>query len=105
MNLSMIRGDTLAFGFVVEGIDQIDEAYFTIKKTKDATKYVCQKTLGHGIQKDDETGIYTVRVAPEDTYNVEPNLYYYDLQLNAIDDVFTVLNGALKIDYDITREV
>ena len=48
-------------------------------------------------------GDYIVRIAPEDTKNLETGMYYYDLQIELNGDVFTVLNGALKIESDVTR--
>lgn len=102
-NLKMIRGDTLAFGFEVEGVTDIDTAYFSIKKTQDDGTYTVQKSLGNGIEKV-EDGKYSVRVAPADTHDIEAGNYYYDLQIGVNDDIFTVLYGTLEIDADITRE-
>lgn len=103
-NMKMIRGDTLAFGFEVEGVTDIDKVHFSVKKTQNDGTYILQKTLNNGIEKI-EDGKYSVRVAPSDTHDLEAGTYYYDLQLGVNGDIFTVLYGALQIEADITREV
>lgn len=103
-NLDMVRGDTLAFGFEVDGITDVDTAYFSVKNTATDAAYIFQKSLNNGIEKV-EDGKYSVRVAPSDTHDLEVGSYYYDLQIGVNGDIFTVLNGKLNIEADITREV
>lgn len=98
----MTRGDTLSFGVEIEGLDQdLDTAFLTCKRNH-AESAVFQKSLGDGITKR-ETGVYVVRVAPEDTEDLEPGKYYYDLQLGVNGDIFTVLKGVLELERDVTR--
>lgn len=99
--VTMTRGDTMSFGLEIDGLDQdLDTAFFTCKKnvTEGA---VFQKSLGDGITKQ-ETGKYVVRIAPEDTEDLEPGKYFYDLELGANGDRFTILKGVLELEYDIT---
>lgn len=103
-NIQMVRGDTLAFSFEVEGIDSLDTAYFTCKTNVDENEFIFQKSLNNGISLV-ENGRYRVRVAPSDTANIEVGSYYYDLEIGANSDIFTILKGKLKIDADITRGV
>ena len=105
-NLNMIRGDTLAFAVEIDGLEgqTLSSAYFSVKADASDTEYTLQKSLSDGISEV-EAGKYRVRVAPEDTANVEPGTYRYDLQIGANGDIFTVLRGKLKIVEDITREV
>lgn len=101
-NISIIRGDTYSFNFIIEEL--LDNAYFSCKKTT----YLFQKSLGDGISLVEETEegkVYVVRVAPEDTHDIAKGNYYYDLQLEKNGDVFTPLIGRFKITDDITREV
>ncbi len=101
--IKMYRGDTLAFDLEVEGLTvDLKSACFSCKSSHSESAYIFQKTLNHGITKTD-TGKYHVRVAPEDTDNVSPGKYYYDLQLGAGQDIYTVLSGALEIEQDVTR--
>lgn len=102
-NISMVRGNTLSFAFEVEGIDSLDTAYFSCKINSDDQNYVFQKSINNGISLV-EDGKYRVRVAPQDTENIEVGYYYYDLEIGANGDIFTILRGRLKIDQDITRE-
>ena len=102
-NLTMVRGDTLAFGFELDGVTTANAVYFSVKKTLFDTEYILQKTIGNGIVKI-EDGKYSVRVAPSDTHDLEVGTYYYDLQIDVNGDVFTVLYGTLEIIADITRE-
>lgn len=108
-NLEMIRGDTLSFAFEVEfdeAPQKLEKADFTCKANFDDNEALFHKELGKGINfsKQDGTKLYyIVRVAPEDTKNIEAGLYYYDLSIKLNGDVFTILNGALKIEGDVTR--
>ena len=102
INLCMVRGDTLAFSFEVEGIDTLDTAYLSCKANVDDENYVFQKSLTDGISLV-STGKYRVRVAPEDTSNIEVGSYYYDLEIGANSDIFTILKGILKVEQDVTR--
>ena len=101
-NLSMVRGDTFAFGFEVTGVDHLDSAFFSCKINADDEIYIFKKSLGDGIT-DAGNGKYRVRVAPEDTDFVEVGSYYYDLEIGKNGDIYTVLKGRLKIEQDITR--
>ena len=105
--ISMVRGDTLAFG--IELYDELgnlftqdlDTAYLSCRKNYEAREYVFRKALNEGISKV-ATGQYVVRVAPEDTVNVIPGKYYYDLELGVNGDIFTFLKGVLDIEHDVT---
>lgn len=100
--INMIKGDTLAFGMEFTGLDQdLDSAYFTAKQSYDTTEVVFQKSLGDGIEKV-STGVYSVRLAPEDTAEVDAGKYYYDLQIGVNGDVFTLLYGIINLYPDVT---
>ena len=108
-NLEMIRGDTLSFAFEVEfdeAPQKLEKADFTCKANFDDNDALFLKQLEQGINfsKQDGTKLYyIVRVAPEDTKDLEAGMYYYDLSIELNGDVFTILNGALKIESDVTR--
>lgn len=101
-NLCMVRGDTLAFSFEIEGINSLDTAYFSCKANADDEEYVFQKSLSDGISNV-ESSKYRVRVAPEDTSDIEVGSYYYDLEIGANSDIYTILKGTLKVEQDVTR--
>lgn len=102
-NLSLIRGDTLAFTFEVEGLtDSLNSCYFSCKKNIDDLDYVFQKSLDNGITKEDNK--YKVRIAPEDTKTKPIGDYLYDLQIGIGADIYTVMTGSLTIKKEITGE-
>ena len=105
-NLFMVRGDTFRFNLEIEGLEEdLTNAYFSCKKNKDDTEYLFQKSLGDGITKTEETETsktYEVVVAPEDTEEVDEGNYFYDLQIQVGDDIFTPLLAILKIEKDVT---
>ena len=62
---------------------------------------VFQKSLDDGITKQG-TGVYLVRISPEDTQEIDAGEYYYDLVIGVNGDVFTILKGILVIEHDVT---
>lgn len=103
--ITMVRGDTVSFGVEIEDQDglpfDINTAFFSCKKNCDDKEYVFQKSIDHGITKAAD-GIYIVRIAPEDTQFIDVGKYFYDLQVGAIDDVYTILRGVLEIEQNVT---
>lgn len=103
--ITMVRGDTVSFGMEIEDQDglpfNIDTAFFTCKKNCDDTESVFQKSMNHGITKAGD-GQYIVRIAPEDTHNIEVGKYFYDVQVGAINDVYTIMRGVLEIEQNVT---
>ena len=106
-NFEMTRGDTFAFGVEMEGNTQeLDTAYFTVKKDIDSDAYVFQKSLEDGItlvEIGEDSIFYRVRIAPNDTKNLDAGKYFYDLELGLNGDVFTPIMGILTLDKDVTR--
>jgi len=108
-NIDMVRGDTLAFAVKItfdEDVQELDSAYFTCKRNYADTEPVFQKKLSNGIYVSEQTDdglIYTVRVAPDDTKDVDAGKYYYDMEIGCNGDVFTILHGVLEIENDVTR--
>lgn len=103
-NITMVRGDTLSFNVeVTDGngeIIEVDSAHFTCKKISTDDSNVFRKALGDGISQN-EDGM-TVRVAPEDTRNVNAGQYFYDMQIGVGEDIFTILKGVLEIEQDVS---
>ena len=99
--IRLTRGDTLSFGFEIEGVDNLETAFFTCKKDINDNVNLFKKSLGNGITKTDDG--YVVRVAPADTKNAEIGKYFYDLQIGVNNDIFTVLKGVLELTYDVSE--
>lgn len=106
-NLKMVRGDTFSFTIEIDGLTtDLTGAYLSCKKNKDDAEYKFQKSLESGISKISETTTsksYKIVVDPEDTEELEEGNYYYDLQIEVDNEVFTPLLGVLKIVADVTR--
>jgi hypothetical protein len=102
--ITMTKGDTLSFGMQIDGLDgeDLESAYFTCKESRSDVANVFQKSLGAGISKIDD-GEYVVRVAPEDTADVEAGKYFYDLEIGINNDIFTVKKGVLELEEDSTK--
>ena len=103
-SLTMVRGDTFKFDLDLSGIDgEITGVAFSIKKRDRDTEVLISKTLGNGIEEVKEgSGVYRVRVAPEDTRGFVGLHYIYDVQLTIGEDVVTPLKGDLTVVHDVT---
>lgn len=100
-NFKMVVGDTESFGFEIKGVSGIDAAFFSCKRESQDISYLFQKSLENGIEQR-ENNRFVVRIAPEDTQNLSPGQYYYDLEVGANGDVFTILRGILTLVPEIT---
>ena len=107
-DISMVRGDTLSFGFQVTGLGgaEPDEIYFSCKENLEDDTYIFSISLGAGIEKRSydqatDTLTYGVRVAPEFTESVAFGKYFYDLQMDINDDVLTLMKGKLSIEWEV----
>ena len=103
-NITMVKGDTLAFNVEIFDKDgnamTVDSAFFTCKKRAQDTERVFQKSLGWGITQHD--GLMYVRVAPEDTIEADEGEYFYDFQIGIDDDIYTIMIGVLSLEQNIT---
>ena len=108
LSMSLICGDTLTFYLVFDGdglTEDLTEAWFSCKQSFTDTSYVFQKTITNGGITKESTNRYLVRVAPEDTLDVTPGVYKYDVQYQYGDDVFTPLVGDLVLYPGVTDEI
>lgn len=101
----MVRGDTLGFVVTIQDAESVAQTpsamAFSCRTEADAPDYIFSKTIGDGITLV-ETGKYRVRVAPEDTEDINPGTYAIDLQITVGSDVVTPILGKLKIKQDVT---
>lgn len=100
-NIKMVKGDTESFGFELEGLENLDAAYFSCKRNSQDENYLFQKFLNSGITQKTENQ-YVVRIEPDDTALLEPGQYWYDLEISKNDDVFTIFRGVLELLPEIT---
>ena len=99
----MIRGNTVSFGIELDGLDQdLEYAFLTCKKSYEDATPLFEKALNDGIEKISE-GYYAVRIAPEDTEDIEAGKYHYDLEVSVNGDVYTIMTGYINIYRDVTH--
>lgn len=110
MDAELVRGDTgdfTACPFFTNGTDREyllengETVYFTLRKLKDK-EIIFQKEDSNFV---DNT--FTIRIAPEDTENLEPGNYLYDLKVVRSDgSVDTLLpNGKESAYFTIKKGV
>lgn len=109
-DISMVKGDTLTFGFQIQGLggQTPDEIHFSCKEDLEDDTFIFDRTLNNGVSfrsYDQEADIltYGVRVPPASTENIQEGLYYYDLQLELNGDVLTLMKGRLSVEWDIAE--
>ena len=107
MNIDTIRGDTLNIQLEFESDTVLDltsedfDITFSLKQFATAIEYVFQKDKTAVTEIDDN--IFMLRIAPEDTVDLVPGFYYYDIEVKLGDDIYTVAIGRMHIEVDITR--
>lgn len=103
--IDMVRGDSLSFGLEFEGLGQnLDSADFTVKKDDSDATVLIHKDLTDGISKTEDYK-YIVRLAPEDTADLDAGYYHFDMQVGVNTDIFTIMLGILVLEQGVTEEV
>lgn len=105
-DLEMMRGDTFKIRIKIEKADpdSITELILSVKKSNADAAYAVQEKLSNGGAALQDDGSFVVRIAPEDTEDLEPGDYVYDLESHIDDiDVYTLMHGKLTIQEDVTR--
>ena len=103
--IDMVRGDSLSFGLEFEGLGQnLDSADFTVKKDDSDATVLIHKDLSDGISKSADYK-YIVRLAPEDTADLDAGYYHFDMQVGVNTDIFTIMLGILVLEQGVTEEV
>lgn len=107
LDIDMIRGDTLNIQFEIESDTVLDltsddfNVTFSFKRSPTDNSYVFQK--GKAAVTSPADNVFVIRVAPDDTVYLEPGYYFYDIQLNINDDIYTIALGKIHLEIDITR--
>lgn len=104
-NLNLIRGDSFSFEIFISDLDKIHQVItdvtFSVKKTKQSVDYAFQKKLNDGITELD-TLKYRIDISPEDTINLVPGEYIYDVEVKINRDTYTVMMGNILLKEDVT---
>lgn len=102
--IDMVKGDTLSFGLEFEGLGQdLESADFTVKKDDNDATVLIHKSLDNGISKKEDFK-YVVRLAPEDTADLDAGYYHFDMQIGANSDIFTIMLGILVLEQGVTTQ-
>lgn len=113
IDLSMVRGDTLETTLTFTDADDnvIDITDWTIFFTVKKEEYLTDDDDSEAEISKSETitdgtsGQYTLTIDPEDTEEVDPGLYVYDIQIKKDDgSIQTVVIGNFEIIQDVTKE-
>lgn len=106
--ISMVKGDTLSFGFQITGLNGIepDAIYFSCKENIDDDEYIFSIDTSSGIElrsydQGNDILTYGVRLAPSYTEDVDVGRYFYDLKIVIGDDVLTLMRGALALEWEV----
>ena len=106
-----VKGNTFSHPIVVEGLNQdLEGVYFTCRDgLNDDSNILFQKSLNNGITflyYDEEKDIrtYVVRVAPNDTKDLQAGTYFYDETVFVNSDVITIMKGRFIIEQNATKE-
>lgn len=108
-NIEMVKGDTLAFNFQLQGLGGVDPdtiIFSCAEQYGDNPIFTVDLTNGidqvdYDVTKDVAT--YSVRIAPQKTATLDVNRYYYDMQITINSDVITLMRGRLALLNEVTR--
>ena len=109
-DISMVKGDTLAFGFQIQGLGDQEPSsiIFTCKNTPEDSDPLFTVSLDDNItlrdyNSEEDIFTYSVRIPPSLTEDLDVGRYFYDLQLTANDDILTLMIGRLTLEQEITK--
>lgn len=111
VDITMVKGDTMTFGFQMQGLDGSapSSIVFSCKEDPEDDDAIFHSSLADGgvwlDSEDPETDLkeYGVRISPDKTENLNTGRYFYDLEVGVNGDVYTLMKGRLLIEYDVTR--
>lgn len=105
-DIDIIRGDTQAIDFHVDGIDLTGATVFFTAKTEldndldDSTAAIAVEVTSH---TDPENGTTVIPLTSDDT-DVAPGKYFYDIQVKKDDDTIVSIRARkLEVFADVTR--
>ena len=111
MDFEFTRGDTKIFKFKLQNkngenliLSSGDNLYFTVKKSANSKNVSFQKTLGKGINLEND-GYYYVTIDSNDTANLNYGTYGYDIELKTLSGIVkTLIIGSITITEEYTFE-
>lgn len=106
-DITMVRGDTLAFSFILEGLESYEDlrvSFAVVEHYNDVPIILVDNDNGITLESVTEgKALFTVGVAPEFTRDMELGRYYYDLSFTDGDNVVTLMRGHFTLVYDVRK--
>lgn len=108
MDFEFPRGDTFILKFRLRDkagnilvIGANDKLYLTCKESPNSTNVLFQKTIGNGIELDDD--YYVVTIEPDDTTNLNYTTYGFDIELKTSTGIVSTLKvGSITLTDEYT---
>lgn len=110
--LSLIKGNTQTYTVVFKDADDHPYCiknwvvYFTLKTNHvvpDSEASLQKIITTFSDTTSGTTGIATISLVPEDTENLEPAIYDFDIKVTtAASESFTVMKGKFDLEYNVT---
>lgn len=108
--ITMVKGDTMSFNFAIKGLGRVAEnIYFTCKENLNNIVPLIVKGFNNGVSlisynEATDEAIYCLRLSRNDTRDLTPALYYYDLTLLEDYDQITLMRGRLNLIYSVLND-
>lgn len=108
-NIDMVRGDTLAFNFQLQGLEGVTPfiVFSCAEHYNDDPIFTANTSVGDIARIDydatTDTATYSVVISPNKTKTMDLTRYYYDLELRTSDTVVTLMRGRLTLVYGVTN--
>lgn len=98
---SVKKGDTFSFTVTFKNLSvDLDTFVFGVKTNYNDVDYIIEKSLGHGIEKV-STGKYRIDISADESDDLNPDQYIYDLRFTLGTVVSTPLSGYLNIEESV----
>ena len=107
-NMEMVRGDTLAFNFQLQGLEG-GTPTFAFRVTRDYEDApVAEADSEDGISQVAVDSVhdittFAVGLSPSKTASLDTGKYYYDLTMYLEDNVITLMRGTLTLFNEVER--
>jgi len=111
--LSLIRGDSQAYTITFKSAAGVAYClknwvvFFTLKTNwalADAQASLQKTITSFADSTSGTSGVAVISLAPEDTANLDPGEYDYDIAVRtASNETYTVMRGKFNLEYDVTK--
>lgn len=108
MVIEMHRGDIFScpLGVYINGQltnEEMDNVYFTVKKTHYSREPLFQKKTSDGSLPSDGNGGYVLTIYPEDTDNLDFGTYEFDIEVVKLPTIKRTFTGCLILHPEVTH--